>query len=244
MRKSIAVVMLLFAFPLVAQTTSMQRDLAAQLVTLIETPSVLDEVRDVLKPEAIQKVVAPVLIDIYSRSFTEGELAELIAFYSTPTGKKLAAQSRQLQRQIAEQTKKVIEPLIAEARQNATPWVGTIASMRAIGDALQQYSVDNAAYPETNFAGLEKVLVPRYLSEMPTEDAWGNSFYYIASGYGRHYRLASAGADGEFEQSSRQMTDQGDTFEEAELANDLNRDIVMANGSFLRIPRVAVPQDQ
>ena len=242
MRKSIAVTLLLFAIPLAGQTTSRQRDLAMQLVTVIETPAVFDEVREVVKPEAVRKVIEPVLIDIYSRNFTEEELAELLAFYSTPTGKKLAALSPQLLREVTERTKKAMEPLIAQARENATPWVGTINSLRTIAGALERYKIDNAQYPESDFPGLETALVPQYLDEMPAKDAWGHAFYYISTG--RHYRLASAGADGEFEQATRQIGQDAELFEESELSNDLDRDIVMVNGSFLRMPRVAVPADQ
>lgn len=37
--------------------------------------------------------ILPELVDLYTRNFTEAELRELIAFYQTPTGKKLVALS-------------------------------------------------------------------------------------------------------------------------------------------------------
>jgi hypothetical protein len=244
MRKSIAVLVLLFAFPLAAQPTPKQRELIEQLLAAFDAASLIDDnARSLLEPAAVQAAVRTALIDVYASRFTESELAELVAFYNTPVGKKLARVSPELLRESAEKSRAALEPLIRRERERLSPWIGTMNSMRKLASALERYSLENAEYPQTGFAGLKRLLVPKYLDALPEKDSWGNEFYYTASRYGRHYRIVSAGSDGVFEDGSQQIPEDGDHFEETTLTNDPKFDIIHANGSFMQLPRIAVPEE-
>ena len=243
MRKSIAVlVLLLFAFPLLAQPTPKQRELIEELLAAFDAETLVDDTaRSVLAPAAAQAAVRAALIEVYASRFTESELAELIAFYRTPTGKKLARVTPELLRESVEKSRAALEPLIRRERERLSPWIGTMNSMRKIAAAVERFSLDNAEYPQTGFSGLKQLLVPKYIDSLPEKDSWGNDFYYTASRYGRHYRIVSAGSDGVFELDSREIPEGGDHFEETTLTSDLTFDLIHANGSFMRLPRIAVP---
>jgi len=243
MRKSIAfVVVLLFSVPASGDASPRQRELIVQLLATFDaTSAVVDERdRELLKAVELQAAVREALIDVYASRFSEAELAELLAFYKTPAGAKLARLAPELLRESVEKSRAALAPLIERERDRLSPWVGTVASMRLLAEALEKYAVDNAEYPQTSFAGLKRALVPRYLDALPEKDSWGNDFYYAATRYGRHYRIVSAGADGIFEAGSQEIPDEGDQYEETTLTDDLKMDIVYANGSFMRMPRVAV----
>lgn len=243
--RSIALLVLLFAFPLAAQPTPKQRALVEQLLATFDADALIDEIaRSLVEPAAAQAAVRAALVDVYASRFSESELAELVAFYGTPTGKKLARMTPDLLRESLEKSRAALEPLVRRERERLTPWVGTMNSMRTIAAALEKYAGAHTAYPETGFAGLKRALVPHYLDALPEKDAWGNDFYYTATRHGRHYRIVSAGSDGLFEDGSRQIPEDGDQFEETTLTDDLAFDIIHANGSFMRLPRVAVPQEE
>lgn len=242
MRKSIAVLVLLFAFPLFAEPSPKQRELAEKLLALIDVSlidALADHNRDVLAPAAVQAAIREALVDVYATRFTEGELTELIGFYRTPAGKKLAHLSPELQKESAEKSRAALEPLIQRERDRTSPWVGTMASMRVLAEALEKYAVANQQYPEMSLGALKRALVPEYLKEVPEKDSWGNDFYYTTTRYGRHYRIVSAGSDGIFDEGSQVIPEEGDQYETTELVDDLKIDIIYANGAFMRLPRIA-----
>jgi hypothetical protein len=246
MAKWMAVMTMLFALPALAQPTAKQRELANELVALVDTVpvDVLDECdREVVKPDAVQKAVRGVLTEIYASKFNEAELAELIAFYSTATGRKLAKLSPELAREAAEKSKSVLAPLIARERDRLSPWISTMARMRLIGEALERYAVETGHYPDTDMIGLKRILVPSHLDELPMKDAWGNDYVYVRNSYGNHYRLISAGSDGSLEMGSREIPEEGDNVEEPLLTSDLTFDFIFADGIFKQIPRIAIGPD-
>ena len=245
MRKSIVLlVVVLFAFPLLGQTTPKQRELIEQLLATFDATAIVDEKdRELVRPAELQAAVRTALVDVYASRFTETELAELLAFYRTPTGSKMARLSPELLRESVEKSRAALAPLIQRERDRLSPWVGTMASLRLIAAALEKYLVANAEYPRTGFSGLRRVLVPDYLAALPEKDSWGNDFYYAASRDGRHYRIVSAGSDGIFEEDSREVPDDGDQYEQTQLTNDLKFDFIHANGAFMRLPRVAVQRE-
>lgn len=76
--------------------------------------------------------------------------------------------------------------------------------VKAIGQALELYKLDNRKYPTTS-EGL-KALVEKpsgaknwkdggYMQKMP-EDPWGNDYVYLSPGVNGKYDLMSYGADG------------------------------------------------
>lgn len=240
MRKWMAVSLVLCAVPLIAQAPT-KRELAERLLTMLDVSAIEidDRDRELLKAAEIQATVRNALVDVYASRFTEAELTELIAFYSTPTGKKLARLSPELLRESAEKSRAALEPLIRRERDRLAPWIGTMTSMRKIGEALERYVIENGEYPKTGFSGLK-----RLIGELPEKDAWGNEFYFITSRYGHHYRLVSPGADGLYEPDSRDIPDDGDHFDEPVLTNDLKFDLILVNGMFMQLPRIAADGGQ
>ena len=91
-------------------------------------------------------------------------------------------------------------------RQDQAQVTAAKSDLRALGNALEMYKLDNFNYPSTE-QGLEALVTrpsgfpePRnwqaggYLRKLPT-DPWGNPYRYIATGGG--FELYSLGADGQ-----------------------------------------------
>jgi hypothetical protein len=83
---------------------------------------------------------------------------------------------------------------------------GTVDELRMLAKALELYAIDHHAYPRaTTLASLRDSIEP-YLEVVNLEDAWGNELRYLAwqedAGVPgpNHFRLASAGRGGEWEQ--------------------------------------------
>lgn len=91
-------------------------------------------------------------------------------------------------------------------RQDQAQVTAAESDLRALGNALEMYKLDNSAYPSTE-QGLEALVErptgfpePRnwqaggYVRSLPT-DPWGNPYQYLATG--GHFELLSYGADGQ-----------------------------------------------
>ena len=99
----------------------------------------------------------------------------------------------------------------------------TMADMRAIGAAIEAYSVDNYVYPiAATAATLRFSLEPRYINPMPQTDGWGNAFQ--VSSVPSTYTLYSAGKDGA-----------GSTCTAGTTTHFFD-EICMVNGGFTRYP--------
>ncbi len=74
----------------------------------------------------------------------------------------------------------------------------TMADIRSIGTAVEQYAIDNNYYPAvTDIATLANTttsVVPIYIRTMPLQDGWRYDFYVNSDALG--YTLASGGKDG------------------------------------------------
>lgn len=74
----------------------------------------------------------------------------------------------------------------------------TMADIRSIGTAVEQYAIDNNYYPAvTDIATLANTttsVVPIYIRTMPIQDGWRYDFYVNSDALG--YTLASGGKDG------------------------------------------------
>ncbi len=59
----------------------------------------------------------------------------------------------------------------------------TMADMRAIGTAVESYAVDNNKYPAGGSAvsTIQATLEPRYIAQVPLDDAWGTDYDYLSS---------------------------------------------------------------
>ena len=71
----------------------------------------------------------------------------------------------------------------------------TMAEIRALGGAIQAYSVDHDVFPVgTSMSTLTSVLEGEYVVRVTATDAWGHSFLY--TGTTQDYTIGSAGKDG------------------------------------------------
>ncbi|MEO4046335.1 DUF2059 domain-containing protein [Pseudomonas sp. CAU 1711] len=63
------------------------------------------------------QTLEPELVDLYVRAFSEAELKELLAFYQTPTGRKLLEQLPQLTAMSAQLTQDRLQQAVPEVNQ-------------------------------------------------------------------------------------------------------------------------------
>ena len=110
----------------------------------------------------------------------------------------------------------------------------TTANMRLLAESIEALATDTNEYPAVSFDELATALSPRYIKTVPTVDAWGNPFFYIADG--EHYRFVSAGADGTFEKDSRELAT---TKLETRTRDGAATDIIFQDGLFIQIPTEA-----
>jgi hypothetical protein len=124
----------------------------------------------------------------------------------------------------------------------------TVADMRNVGTAMfvwvtdqvgaaaaGQKAVDLAKFPPVStFAGLEKLLVPKYIQALPERDGWGNPFEYRLNlknptAGTSVMSIRSPGRDGKFSGLTYAV--------EAYPRADYDRDIVWADGYFVQWPQ-------
>jgi type II secretion system protein G len=103
----------------------------------------------------------------------------------------------------------------------------TMADIKAIGNALESYAVDNNTYPKGLTGATAQVLnsyVSLYLRSVPPGDGWSNPWHIDTNSAGTVYTITSYGADGV------SGTNPGGT-----TAN-FNCDIIFTNNSFYQWP--------
>jgi general secretion pathway protein G len=103
----------------------------------------------------------------------------------------------------------------------------SMADMRTLAAAIEQYGLDETFYPKVSEVGsLAQCLEPTYLRKIPRHDGWNNPFYYQADlGSGTDYTLASLGMDGV----------QG-SWVPGRRTTDYDDDIVISDGQFVQWP--------
>ena len=113
-----------------------------------------------------------------------------------------------------------------KAKQNRT-----LADMKAIGSALETYSIDNNTYPkgltDANSAAVSAYLSPLYLRTVPPGDGWNNPWHIETTTTGTQYTITSYGRDGVPGSNSGGPT------------VDFNSDIIYSNNSFYQWPQGA-----
>jgi len=168
----------------------------------------------------VREVYAP----LYAKYFTEEQLADLVAFYKSPTGQRLVTTLPQIERDAMKSAGEelqekfmAIAQQVQDERRRRRPSEQTMADMRSVAVAAEAWAVDhNDLYPpSTTWAELRKELEPAYIKELPLKDGWGNELAWIVSTDRKHYRIVSAGAD-------------KDRHED---------DIVFADGTFVQAPK-------
>jgi hypothetical protein len=191
-------------------------------------------------------------IRIYAKHYTERELADLVAFYRTPTGRKSIAVMPQLVRESAEAASQHLGPILGAAASRAMhrqeekrqPWKRTMADIRTISIALGAYASEreDLSYPPGDYESLGGVLVPGYLEELPAQDVWGTPYGYVASADGQHHRIVSAGADRKFEPDSLRIVVAEGESPKVTYRERLEDDIIQEDGVFVQLPAPMKPK--
>src|SRR5262245_15719290 len=103
----------------------------------------------------------------------------------------------------------------------------TLADMKAIGNALESYAVENNTYPRSLTDANAQVLgtyVALYLRTVPPGDGWNNPWHIDTNAAGTVYTVTSYGADGVAGTNPGGQT------------RDFNCDIIFTNNSFYQWP--------
>jgi type II secretion system protein G len=104
----------------------------------------------------------------------------------------------------------------------------TMADMRAVGTACEEFAVDYNRYPQSASEAtvLVTYLEPTYIKKLPVRDGWNNMMDYVAEGTNaQSYTITSHGKDG----ASDGTVYIGQT-------TNFNNDIVFSMGSFIEWP--------
>jgi len=102
----------------------------------------------------------------------------------------------------------------------------TMADIRSIGTACEEYSIDNNFYPAQasgNVSGITGTLEPMYIKVTPVKDGWNYNILY-AQGNTSEYTITSPGKNGTTSSFSGQTT-------------DFDCDIVFSVGQFTAWPQ-------
>ena len=106
----------------------------------------------------------------------------------------------------------------------------TLADIKAIGNAMESYAVDNNTYPKGLTDANAQILsgnVSRYLQTVPPTDGWSHSWHIDTNAQGTIYTITSFGADG------TSGTNPGGP------TGDFNSDIIFSNNTFYQWPQGA-----
>jgi general secretion pathway protein G len=104
----------------------------------------------------------------------------------------------------------------------------TMADLRSIGTAIEEYSIDNNVYPNgrADMTTLQSDIEPLYIRTAPEDDGWGRAF--VVSTATTNYTVCSGGKDG-----GSCTSDAGGA------TTDFNSSITFANGQFVQWPEGA-----
>src|SRR5438094_7043256 len=77
----------------------------------------------------------------------------------------------------------------------------TMADMRSVGTAVEEYAIDNNFYPNTNMTQgdvsvVAALLEPTYIKLAPKQDGWNGNIKYGTPAGGVSYTVRSLGKDG------------------------------------------------
>ena len=105
----------------------------------------------------------------------------------------------------------------------------TMADMRSVGTACEEYSIDNNFYPIQTTQGsitgtISGVIEPTYIKVTPANDGWNRAIRYGSATGGTAYTIRSYGKNGTADASFGQT-------------NAFNCDIVFQDGQFTAWPQ-------
>src|SRR5262245_24694848 len=103
----------------------------------------------------------------------------------------------------------------------------TMADIRSIGTACEEYSIDNNFYPvqtsQADVTGIAVNIDPTYIKVTPSKDGWQWNIQYGSASGGSAYTVRSLGKDGAKNGSGGQTS-------------DFNCDIIFQVGQFTAYP--------
>lgn len=216
-----------------------------------ERRAVMTRARTLIREKLDFSAIEEKQVLLYAKFFTEEDLAVMVAFYKSPTGRK----TLQLVPQLLEESMKLgaeLQPQVTALLQQAQdehersmPWRGTMKDLRAIGNALEAWSTDHGdVYPRAaSWEALARELSPAYIKTLPQADVWGNPYAYSVSSDARQYRVVSAGADRNFEFDSRIVKPVPEGTE-TKYVESFDADIIWGDFMFLQAPVVAKHDDE
>jgi general secretion pathway protein G len=108
----------------------------------------------------------------------------------------------------------------------------TMADMRSIGTACEEYAIDNQFYPNTAgtraamTTAIVNVLQPNYIKIVPTKDGWNWDIEYGSPAGGTGYTIVSPGKDGPPAAALQQIQ-----------TNNFNCEIAFMQGQFIEYPQ-------
>lgn len=132
----------------------------------------------------------------------------------------------------------ILVPNLMDALQKAKQ-KRTMADVRLAGTALMSWLVDHTDEPQWTLPErpsaeeLSGILVPEYIAELPATDGWQHPLEYRVSSNllgSEVFRIRSPGRDGVFDSDEYEY--QAAPF----VTTDYDRDIVWADGYFVRYP--------
>jgi len=104
----------------------------------------------------------------------------------------------------------------------------TMADMRSVGTACEEYSIDNNFYPvqatQGDVSTISTNLTPTYIKVVPSADGWNWNIQYGSTAGGSAYTVRSLGKDG-LKNGTGGVT------------NDFNCDIIFQVGQFTAYPQ-------
>jgi hypothetical protein len=152
----------------------------------------------------------------YERHLEEADINAVIAFYESPSGRRLAAATQEL-------TKATLNDL--EAAVQRSKQKRTAADLQTLAVSVEAYAIDHDdLYPATmNLDNLAKLVTPTYLRSMVRLDGWGKEYIYLSDT--KHYRVLSAGPDGRLSRDSQRV---------GVREGDFGDDLIFEDGEFVR----------
>jgi len=107
----------------------------------------------------------------------------------------------------------------------------TMADLRSIGTAIEEYSIDNNFYPNgvTDAAALEDQVSPAYMRKLPAKDGWGVDFGIDCTS--SEYTIGSCGK-GATSCDGSSLALNGTGGKTAQFQDD----IIFTNGQFVQWP--------
>lgn len=215
-----------------------------------EAKETFEAFRTKMKKLDIETLMQNAYVQIYSKYFSEQELEDLIAFYTTPLGQKSIETMPDLMREgmdaaVRELTPKM-EQITAEVmaeQEKKRPWRRTMSDLRKVSSALEGYAADHdQLYPDGDYASLEETLEEYLDDDFPAQDIWEHAYAYSVSPDRKQFRLVSAGADSIFDWDSRRIVPLVNGEREIRYRERLEDDVILDDWGFIQLPMQAKPK--